>query len=356
MNDRFPIVKLARVFNTNIFYWNINFSIEEDSNKYSLLFFDLDNALSEIKINATMNLITFIDKYKDVLFYLIETGDYEEINRLMNYSSYLKYLLVTRQCFYTKEYVFLIDDDFLKNHNHKPDLVRISKQNSNDPTFILFTIDETIDYLIETNDIENDLVCKEIFKLENEKTFLNEQKLLSPVLEHTKGNKLTKKDLDKLSFKRNQRNTIHCKNCFEQPNILNEFIYENRCKMEITNYQIVIPIDGNTLSSSNNILKAILDQLYLPYFNDSSNVVLFSILYRSLKILKTKHIVVHSLSNKDILNDSLVLTLINCFNLLLSINFLFTDLIYIKSAISKDEAEKEAEKIVISNKFKDAEF
>lgn len=351
MNNKFPLIKLDRVMNTNIFYWNIDFSInDEDNNNYCLLFLDLDNALSEIEFNATMNLPTFIRKYKDILFYITENSSYEVTHRLMNYLSYLKCLLENRQHFYFNEYEYLIDDDFLKDHDFKPDLVKVPKQNSKDK-FIFLTIDETIDYLMEHYDLENDLVSKEIFILGNKNTVNNEQFFLSPIFEHTKGNKLTKKDLNRLSFKRNHRNIIHCKNCFEQPDVLNEFIYENRCKLDITNYQIVIQIDGSKVSSSTDILKAILNELYLPYYNDSSNIVLFTILFRSLKTLKTKHIVVHSLCNKDILNDTLFLTLVNCFNYLLNINFLFTDLMYIKSAIQNDDKKSDT-----NNDFDDTEF
>lgn len=324
-------LKLYRVINTNIFYLTINYSIDDPKSKNTLLFFDLDNTLEEIKINAAMNLSTFIKKYKDILFYLTENGEYLETHRLMNYLSYLKYLLENRQHFYINEYEFLIPDSFLEAHNFKPDLVRISKQKRHEDIFL--TIDETLDFLIENYTFENDLKCKDIFKLGNKKTFLNEQKFLTPIFEYTKGNKLTKQDLNRLNFKRKQRNIIHCQKCFEEPILLNEFIYENRCKLDITSYQIAIPINGDILNNSNDILKTILDELYLPYYTNSSNMVLFSILYRNLKLLKTKHIIVHSLKSKTLLEDSLVLTLINCFNFLLNINFLFTDLVYIKSEI-----------------------
>jgi len=334
MRNEYPIIKLERVLDTNIFYWGIHLPITGKT--HMTLFFDLDNRLEEIKINSTMSLNIFISLYGDIFSCLNNINNSIPTNELMDYTSCLKHFLINRERFYINDYEFFIDDDFLKLCSSKPNLVKISKPNSNEKDFFL-TIDNTINYLLDKYNLINDLAHDNTIEDKNINIKFNKQNHLISIIENTKSNKLTKKDLTKLSFKRNQRNILHCKSCFEEPKTLNEFIYENRCKLDITNYQAVIPVDGAVINNSNDILKAILNELHLPYYTDSSNITLFNILFRSLELLKTENIVIHSLSNKGLLNDTSILTLINCFNFLLKINFLFTDLIYIKSAVKKDE-------------------
>lgn len=329
MKNEYPVIKIERVLNTNIFYWGIHF--QTNGKTYTTCFFDLDNRLEEIKINSTMSLNIFISLYGDIFSYLNNSIPTSE---LMDYTSCLKYFLINRERFYINDYEFFIDDDFLELCNSKPNLVKISKVNSNEKDFFL-TVDNTINYLLDKYNLINDLTHDDTIEDKNINIKFNKQNHLISIIENTKSSKLTKKDLTKLSFKRNQRNILHCKSCFEEPNILNEFIYENRCKLDISNYLVVIPVNGEIINNSNDILKTILNELYLPYYTDSSNITLFNILFGSLKSLKTESIVIHSLSNKNLLNDDSILTLINCFNSLLKINFLFTDLIYIKVRVPK---------------------